>query len=218
MYLQEAIKLAVGCKKSNVTFNNILFEIHDDDHGHKYFVSPGMMTTDMIISDQWEVSGIDWEPDSLEKKVGSQIHLKEGYTATCQKINKKGDAIFLMDQLLDEAMPMNGSTYETSELRKRINSEEVLKIFGAYREKLVPFKNGDLVRIPSEKEMFQKWELMRGNAEKREGYTRKGITRWYWLRNKISNATFAHVSGYGLAYCGDESCEVGVRLTFKIRT
>ncbi len=145
-------------------------------------------------------------------KVGDQIQLEEGYTATCQKINKKGDAIFLMDQLLDESMPMNGSTYETSELRKRINSEEILKIFGAYREKLVPFKNGDLVRIPSEKEIFQKWELMKGSSENRRCYTKEGYHRWYWLRDVVSAAHFANVYGGS-----DASNAWRVRLSFKLR-
>ncbi len=153
----------------------------------------------------------------MKCKVGSQIHLKEGYTATCQKINKKGDAIFLMDQLLDEAMPMNGSTYETSELRKRINSEEVLKIFGAYREKLVPFKNGDLVRIPSEKEIFQKWELMKESPGNRRCYTRERLNKWYWLRNKVWGVHFALVNGNRHAYSIGSLEAEGVRLSFKIR-
>ena len=72
----------------------------------------------------------------LEIMVGDQIHVNK-YTATCQKITQEG-ALFLLDQYLDQAYPMNEEDtnrggYEASDLRKTLQSEEVLKIFAEYQ-------------------------------------------------------------------------------------
>ena len=65
-------------------------------------------------------------------KIGDQIHVGH-YTATCQKMTDDG-ALFLLDQYLDELMQMNSKDtneggYEASDLRKRINSDEILEEF-----------------------------------------------------------------------------------------
>lgn len=95
----------------------------------------------------------------LEIMVGDQIHVSK-YTATCQKITQAG-ALFLLDQYLDQAYPMNAEDsnrggYEASDLRKTLQSEEVLKIFAEYRDRMQPFDNGDLLRIPFFGEIFGK--------------------------------------------------------------
>lgn len=88
-----------------------------------------------------------------------------GYAATCQEITPKG-ALFLMNQYLDKRYPMNIKNtnrggYEKSYLRKVLQSEEVLNIFKDIRGRMVPFENGDLLRIPFAGEMFGDDDLSR---------------------------------------------------------
>ena len=42
----------------------------------------------------------------------------------------------------------NEGGYEASDLRKELQENSVLEIFDSVREMMVPFKNGDLLRIP----------------------------------------------------------------------
>ena len=130
--------------------------------------------------------------------VGDQISVGH-YTATCQKVEADG-YIFLLDQYLDEPMKMkndedtNDGGYEASDLRKRLNSAEILAEFSGIE--LIPFRNGDLLRIPYYGEMFghddwyknfaepddcEQWELMdhvnriayrRGKRDRRTGHAR----------------------------------------------
>ena len=149
----------------------------------------------------------------LEIMVGDQIHVSK-YTATCQKITQAG-ALFLLDQYLDQAYPMNAEDsnrggYEASDLRKTLQSEEVLKIFAEYRDRMQPFDNGDLLRIPFFGEIFGKedanyfepdgceqWPLMK-DRKNRIAF-RDNSWEWGWLQNevKVSAAYFAVVTGNG---------------------
>lgn len=73
-----------------------------------------------------------------EFKVGDQIEVGK-YTATCQKITRKG-ALFLLDQYLDTAYQMNreytnAGGYEASDLRKELQkrrSSEYLQLYSEY--------------------------------------------------------------------------------------
>lgn len=135
------------------------------------------------------------------------------YTATCQKITQKG-ALFLLDQYLDRAYPMNKKDtnqggYEASDLRKTLQSEEVLKIFAGYRDRMQPFDNGDLLRIPTYGEIFggkdgryfetdghKQWTLMK-DSKNRISF-QDNFPRWGWLQNQhFSRTDFAVVSTTG---------------------
>lgn len=156
-----------------------------------------------------------------EFKVGDQIQIGK-YTATCQKVTRKG-AIFLLDQYLDEG------GYEASDLRKELQKNSVLEIFDSVREMMVPFKNGDLIRIPYAEEFFgdvdsyepsgkKQWPLMKDRKNRiaiREGEPYE----WGWLQNKLksSGAHFAGVTGYGLPCCSYASNSGGVRPVFRLR-
>ena len=143
-----------------------------------------------------------------EFKVGDQIQIGK-YTATCQKVTRKG-ALFLLDQYLDEAFKMNRENtneggYEASDLRKELQENSVLEIFDSVREMMVPFKNGDLLRIPYAEEFFgdvdsyepsgkKQWPLMEDRKNRiaiREGEAYE----WGWLQNKLksSGTNFAYV-------------------------
>lgn len=167
-----------------------------------------------------------------EFKVGDQIQIGK-YTATCQKVTRK-EALFLLDQYLDEVYKMNRENtndggYEASNLRKELQKNDVLEIFDAVREMMVPFKNGDLLRIPCAEEFFgdvdayepsgkKQWKLMQDRKNRiaiREGEAYE----WGWLQNKVksSGPFFASVGYLGGTYCGHASGSSGVRPVFRLR-
>ncbi|MBQ6319546.1 MAG: hypothetical protein IJI23_07195 [Lachnospiraceae bacterium] len=169
--------------------------------------------------------------------VGDQISI-DHYTATCQKVSEEG-ALFFMDQYDDDPQRMNDNEntneggYEKSDLRRRINNEESLKDFPEdIRSRLVPFENGDLIRIPTVCEMFgheecEDWceddgaeqlPLMVSRAN-RVAY-RKNECGWGWLQNKITDSAtaFAIVYSDGLANNLSASGVCGVRRVFQIST
>ncbi len=166
-----------------------------------------------------------------EFKVGDQIEVGK-YTATCQKITRKG-ALFLLDQYLNTAYQMNRENtneggYEASDLRKELRKEEVLNIFSSIRSIMVPFKNGDLLRIPYAEEFFgdvddyepsgkKQWSLMKDRRNRiaiREG----DPYEWGWLQNKVksSSANFACVYGNGGTGSNGASASYGVRPVFRL--
>lgn len=165
-------------------------------------------------------------------KVGDRIHV-DHYTATCQEITPKG-ALFLMDQYLDKPMAMNRNNsnqggYEESDLRKTLRSREVLDIFDDWRDRMVPFENGDLLRIPFAGELFgnklpkwcepddhEQWPLMR-DSRNRLALCR-GDYKWGWINNKrkSSSTNFCAVDSNGLAYQWGASSVFGVRPAFLI--
>ena len=165
-------------------------------------------------------------------KIGDRIRV-DHYTATCQKITPNG-AIFLLDQYLDKAFPMNWNDtnkggYPESDLRKALQSDEVLNIFADIRDYMVPFDNGDLLRIPFAGEIFgdkmpdwcepdghEQWPLMqdrRNQLASRCGEYERG-----WINNKVkpSLTDFCCVGGYGVACGWDASDAIGVRPAFLI--
>lgn len=130
--------------------------------------------------------------------------------------------------------PTNEGGYEACELRKALNGEILERFPAEIRESIVPFENGDLLRLPTEKEIFGKnkygenesdnvtqWEPMklRRNRIAFQGYN--GEWEWYWLQNRlrgVASATyFAYVTGRGYASCYGASSSLGVRPAFKIK-
>lgn len=173
------------------------------------------------------------EVETTDIQIGDKIHV-DHYTATCQEITPKG-ALFLMDQYLDDLMPMNKKNtnkggYEESDLRRALQSEAVLKIFSCIRERMVSFDNGDLLRIPFFSEVFgqenakcfepdncEHWELMK-DRKNRIAF-RKNNWEWGWLQNKKKGASsFASVSNLGYYNYYNASICRGIRLAFLIAT
>lgn len=174
------------------------------------------------------------EVETTDIQIGDRIHV-DHYTATCQEITPNG-AIFLLDQYLDEPMAMNKKNtnkggYEESDLRRELQSENILKIFSCIREWMAPFDNGDLLRIPFVGEIFgdklpewcepdghEQWTLMRDRQNRLA--LRYGDAEWGWLQNKdkTSSTLFCFVDDYGLIATGVDSNVLGVRLAFLIAT
>lgn len=167
-------------------------------------------------------------------EIGDRIHVGH-YTATCQEIAPKG-ALFLLDQYLDKAYPMNRRNtnkggYPESDLRKALQSDEVLGIFAGIRDYMVPFDNGDLLRIPFAGEMFgdnlpswvkpdghEQWPLMKDSHNR--AASRCGEPEWGWLANTVreTSANCCFVSGGGIGTTWIASAVFGVRPAFLIAT
>ena len=171
------------------------------------------------------------EVETNRPKIGDRISVGH-YTATCQEITPKG-ALFFLDQYLDKPMAMNPENtnkggYAESDLRKALQSDEVLNIFSDIRDYMVPFDNGDLLRIPFAGELFEKlpswckpdgheqWPLMK-DAHNRAA-SRCGEPEWGWLQNKARDTStfFCFVGDYGHADAWDASSVIGVRPAFLI--
>lgn len=165
-------------------------------------------------------------------QVGDQIQVGK-YTATCQKV-ADGKVIFLLDQYLDKPYLMNNRCtneggYNASDLRNEFKNILLDHNFDGIRDLLVPFANGDLMRIPTVGEMFghddyyemddaEQWELMKDRRNRialREG----DEYEWGWLQNKVKNsaAAFAYVGYVGIAYYYYASSSyIGVRPVFQL--
>lgn len=169
-------------------------------------------------------------PDIL---IGDRLHVGR-YTATCQEITPNG-ALFLLDQYLDKAFPMNFKNtnrggYNDSNLRIYLQSDAVLTNFEEIRPYMKPWNNGDLLRIPYYGEMFdnndrddfvepdsnEQWPLMK-DAHNRVA-SRCGEPEWGWLANTVRDTStlFYNVKGNGNAGTWSASNFVGVRPAFLI--
>jgi hypothetical protein len=169
--------------------------------------------------------------ETADIQIGDRIHV-DHYTATCQELTPKG-ALFLLDQYLDKAYKMNRRKtnkggYPESDLRKALQSDEVLNIFADIRDYMVPFDNGDLLRIPFAGELFDKlpswcerdgheqWPIMQDRRNRLA--SRCGNYEWGWIDNKVksSSTNFCFVSDGGGASNWAASNVIGVRPAFLI--
>lgn len=76
------------------------------------------------------------EIETNDIHVGDQVHVGK-YTATCTSATSKA-ALFLLDQYI------TGHGY----LREALQSDEVLNDFADIRDYMVPFEDGDMLKIP----------------------------------------------------------------------
>lgn len=174
-------------------------------------------------------------------KVGDIIKVKltDGVKVQAMAMQQEEDGmIFCLVDCLPGEYPMNSTRtneggYEESDLRKKLNGE-ILNLFPAeLKAMMAPFDNGDLLRLPTEKEIFgenyygeyespyvKQWKPMkkRRNHMAFDG-TKEENLQWYWLMNKVreSATSFSHVYGNGLASDSHASASLGVRPAFKIK-
>lgn len=167
-------------------------------------------------------------------KVGDIIKVKltDGVKVQAMAMQQEEDGmIFCLVDCLPGEYPMNST--RTSELRKKLNGE-ILNLFPAeLKTMMAPFDNGDLLRLPTEKEIFgenyygeyespyvKQWKPMkkRRNRMAFDGSKEENL-QWYWLMNKVreSAPTFSLVYNDGSASTADASSSYGVRPAFKIK-
>ena len=174
-------------------------------------------------------------------KVGDIIKVKltDGVKVQAMAMQQEEDGmIFCLVDCLSGKYPMNSTRtnergYEESDLRKKLNGE-ILNLFPAeLKTMMAPFDNGDLLRLPTEKEIFgenycgeyespyvKQWKPMkkRRNRMAFDGSKDENL-QWYWLMNKVreSAARFSFVGGGGSAGDAGASSSFGVRPAFKIK-
>ena len=174
-------------------------------------------------------------------KVGDIIKFKltNGAKTRAMAMQQEEDGmIFCLVDCLPGEYPMNSTRtneggYEESDLRKKLNGE-ILNLFPAeLKAMMAPFDNGDLLRLPTEKEIFgenyygeyespyvKQWKPMkkRRNRMAFDG-TKDENLQWYWLMNKVreSATSFSLVRYDGRASSYGASHSRGVRPVFKIK-
>lgn len=140
-----------------------------------------------------------------------------------------------VDCLAEEScMNENGSNaggWDESDLRAKLNGEILDRFPKKIKKLLIPFANGDLLRIPTEKEIFgenkygeseadaEQWKPMKQRRNRIAFQGLNGAWEWYFLKNRVPNsaALFAYVASYGAADCTDASNVGGVRPVAKIK-
>lgn len=171
------------------------------------------------------------EEETNRLQVGDKIEVQFGNeTHFATAIQQKDDVmLFLTDDYLDDAMPMNPTDtteggWEGSELRKRL--QDIAKNTDI-KDYLTPFENGDFLTLLSTQEMFGHDE----NYNKCDGQIEWLKDRWHriagrkwdayergWLRSVVSASTLAFVSDAGtLVGSACASAALGVRPAFAIR-
>lgn len=176
-------------------------------------------------------------------EVGDRIHFKlyDGEKVEAIAVKQIGDnMLFIHTDCLKKEYPMydeyNGdgySDFEDSDLRKHLNGDILSRFPRKIREKMVAFVNGDMLSIPTEKEIFgvneygeeegtnvEQFECMKKRKHRIafQGY-KTDEWEWYWLKNKKRNSASIFA---GVSYRGNSSCYVasdsgGVRPTFLLR-
>lgn len=173
-------------------------------------------------------------------RVGDVIHFKlsDGEKAEMLAVKEESDGmIFCFVDCLAKEYSMNEQNtneggWDASDLRKKLNGEVLDRFPRKIRKLLLPFENGDLLRLPTEKEIFgsnpcgkdesesvSQWKPMKQRKNRIASQGLNGGWEWYWLQNRVQNsaAAFAYVDSGGYAYCDTASNALGVRPVVKIK-
>ena len=176
------------------------------------------------------------ELETSHPKIGDRISftLKTGEKVEAMAVKEliKGMVFCTVDYLNKPyAMNRNGGThggYEASDLRKELNGAILSSFPDDIKEQLVPFGNGDILTIPSEREMFgenvfakddegdvMQWEPMEDRRNRIA--LRDGNVEWGWLRNVARSTLFAACGAAGIATDWYASTSIGVRPVFILK-
>jgi len=157
------------------------------------------------------------------------------YSATAIK-QETDSMLFCFNNCLSDDVPMfteepvNGG-YDVSDLRKflkKIENEFPANI----KKRMIPFKNGDLLRIATCEEILDKYEFVDRSCEdlggnqipyfknfKKRIALRDDEPEWYWMQNRIKGSPSYFAICYHDGRCGssDPTVPHGVRPFFQIR-
>ena len=170
-------------------------------------------------------------------KVGDIISftLNDGEKVRARAVKKEdGGVLFCcIDCLATEySMNVNGSNegrYKESDLRKALNVEILSRFPAGIRALMQPMEYGDLLRIPTEREIFgvnkygekddtEQWPCMKKRRNRIAFQGNNGDWEWYWLQNKRRDSAsyFCRVGGGGNASADRASASAGVRPVFLL--
>ena len=188
-------------------------------------------TSEVLAGGKYEVGDIV----SYTMEDGEEVEA----LAVKEEFDKHGNLcmVFMLLDCLKEECRMNRDDtndggYEESHLRDQLATKYLEKFPAALRLNMVPFENGDLLRIPTEREIFgrniygeeelntvEQFEPMKKRRNRMAFDGLNGETQAYWLQNKrVRSATnFCFVDGDGFADYGNASYSLGVRPLYRIR-
>lgn len=188
-------------------------------------------TSEVLAGGKYEVGDIV----SYTMEDGEEVEA----LAVKEEFDKHGNLcmVFMLLDCLKEECRMNRDDtndggYEESHLRDQLATKYLEKFPAALRLNMVPFENGDLLRIPTEREIFgrniygeeepntvEQFEPMKKRRNRMAFDGLNGETQAYWLQNKrVRSATyfcFVYSSGGAGTYCA--SLSIGVRPLYRIR-
>lgn len=188
-------------------------------------------TSEVLAGGKYEVGDIV----SYTMEDGEEVEA----LAVKEEFDKHGNLcmVFMLLDCLKEECRMNRDDtndggYEESHLRDQLATKYLEKFPAALRLNMVPFENGDLLRIPTEREIFgrniygeeepntvEQFEPMKKRRNRMAFDGLNGETQAYWLQNKrVRSATgFCFVYGTGNANYDYASDSFGVRPLYRIR-
>ena len=188
-------------------------------------------TSEVLAGGKYEVGDIV----SYTMEDGEEVEA----LAVKEEFDKHGNLcmVFMLLDCLKEECRMNRDDtndggYEESHLRDQLATKYLEKFPAALRLNMVPFENGDLLRIPTEREIFgrniygeeepntvEQFEPMKKRRNRMASDGLNGETQAYWLQNKRvgSAAYFCCVNSYGGANSYYASNSLGVRPLYRIR-
>lgn len=157
----------------------------------------------------------------------------EKVRARAVKREKNGMLFCMVDCLKQEermnSRDTNEGGYEASDLRKKLNSDILDRFPAEIRDRMKPMENGDLLRIPTEREIFgenkygdsdnaEQWPCMKQVRNRTALLGYNGNLPWYWLQNRSRNSAsrFCGVNYYGNANAYYAGNSYGVRPVFLL--
>lgn len=183
---------------------------------------------------------VDTEIFELGDIISFKLTTGEKVQARAVKETPYGMLFMTVDCLKDE-QPMFKNTddmededfsYDNSDLRKVLNGAILASFPAEIRDRMkVVYGDSDLLRIPSEKEIFGenqygqeegKVKQFKGMKNRRNRIawqgSKTGVFEWYWLMNRHKEyaSYFAIVDNYGVANYHDASNSFGVRPVFLL--
>lgn len=157
----------------------------------------------------------------------------EKVRARAVKREKNGMLFCMVDCLKQEeqmnSRDTNEGGYEASDLRKKLNSDILDRFPAEIRDRMKPMENGDMLRIPTESEIFGKNEF--GDSDNTEQWPCMKRVRnrialqgdnasidFYWLQNRgsVTDSFFCLVNLSGNTYADRASYYTGVRPVFLL--
>lgn len=188
-------------------------------------------TSEVLAGGRYEVGDIV----SYTMEDGEEVEA----LAVKEEFDKHGNLcmVFMLLDCLKEECRMNRDDtndggYEESYLREQLRTKYLERFPASLRLNMVPFENGDLLRIPTEREVFgenrygeeepdtvEQFEAMKKRRNRMALDGSNGETQAYWLQNKrVRSATyFCYVDDYGYANASNASHSCGVRPLYRIR-
>ena len=188
-------------------------------------------TSEVLAGGKYEVGDIV----SYTMEDGEEVEA----LAVKEEFDKHGNLymVFILLDCLKEECRMNledtnDGGYEESYLRGQVDTKYLERFPASLRLNMVPFENGDLLRIPTEREIFgenrygeeepdtvEQFEPMKKRRNRMAFDGLNGETQAYWLQNKrVRSATaFALVNSTGNVNYYNASYSYGVRLLYRIR-